>query len=99
MQRPSLPTTAADSPFVVFFDAMQALVESSKFGRRSPRFQEALIDAERGYDNAAKMRAAQKSYTKKPKPVKQRRCHNCGKPTPNFRCDECWEMIRGVMEE
>ena len=22
-------------------------------------------------------------------------CHNCGRPTANFRCDECWRGIRG----
>ena len=24
-----------------------------------------------------------------------RRCHDCGRPTNNYRCDECWKKIRG----
>ncbi len=24
-----------------------------------------------------------------------RRCHDCGAPTYNYRCDECWRKIRG----
>lgn len=24
-----------------------------------------------------------------------RRCHDCGKPTNNYRCNECWIRIRG----
>lgn len=24
-----------------------------------------------------------------------RRCHDCGKPTSNYRCEECWIRIRG----
>ena len=23
-----------------------------------------------------------------------RRCHDCGKPTNNYRCEECWQKIR-----
>lgn len=23
-----------------------------------------------------------------------RRCHDCGKPTDNYRCPKCWEKIR-----
>lgn len=25
----------------------------------------------------------------------QRRCHDCGKPTNNYRCDACWAILRG----
>lgn len=25
----------------------------------------------------------------------QRRCHDCGQPTNNYRCPACWERIRG----
>ena len=25
----------------------------------------------------------------------RRRCHDCGKPTADFRCAECWKKIRG----
>lgn len=24
-----------------------------------------------------------------------RRCHDCGRPTTNYRCDKCWAKIRG----
>jgi hypothetical protein len=24
-----------------------------------------------------------------------RECHDCGKPTNNYRCDECWRKVRG----
>ena len=24
-----------------------------------------------------------------------RRCHDCGKPTNNYRCEECWAKLRG----
>lgn len=24
-----------------------------------------------------------------------RRCHDCGRPTPDYRCAECWRKIRG----
>lgn len=24
-----------------------------------------------------------------------RRCHDCGKPTNNYRCDACWARLRG----
>jgi len=27
-----------------------------------------------------------------PKPT--RRCHDCGKPTFNYRCEECWRKLR-----
>ena len=23
-----------------------------------------------------------------------RHCHDCGKPTPNYRCTECWRKLR-----
>lgn len=23
------------------------------------------------------------------------KCHDCGKPTPNYRCPDCWRKIRG----
>jgi len=26
--------------------------------------------------------------------VYSRTCHDCGKPTDNYRCDECWAKIR-----
>lgn len=25
---------------------------------------------------------------------RQRRCHDCGKPTPDCRCAQCWEAHR-----
>lgn len=28
-----------------------------------------------------------------------RKCAGCGKPTHNYRCDECWKKIRGHCEE
>jgi hypothetical protein len=24
----------------------------------------------------------------------KRRCHDCGRPTNNYRCRECWRQIR-----
>lgn len=27
--------------------------------------------------------------------LKLRRCHDCGRPTPDYRCPECWARIRG----
>ncbi len=27
--------------------------------------------------------------------TKMRRCHDCGRPTWNFRCDACWRKLRG----
>ena len=27
--------------------------------------------------------------------LKLRKCHDCGKPTPDYRCPECWARIRG----
>ena len=29
---------------------------------------------------------------KKNKPT--RRCHDCGHPTSNYRCNECWKKLR-----
>jgi len=23
-----------------------------------------------------------------------RRCHDCGRPTPNYRCESCWRKVR-----
>ena len=35
----------------------------------------------------------------KPAPVgKMRRCHDCGKPTPDFRCPECWRKLRRELD-
>lgn len=35
----------------------------------------------------------------KPAPVgKMRRCHDCGKPTADFRCPECWAKLRKEYE-
>ena len=35
----------------------------------------------------------------RPAPVgKMRRCHDCGKPTPDFRCPECWAKLRAKYE-
>ena len=28
----------------------------------------------------------------------RRRCHDCGRPTDNYRCDECWQALRGEPE-
>ena len=28
-------------------------------------------------------------------PKYSRKCHDCGKPTNNYRCDACWRRIRG----
>lgn len=28
----------------------------------------------------------------------KRRCHDCGKPTTNYRCDVCWRKRRGFAE-
>ncbi len=25
----------------------------------------------------------------------KRKCHNCGKPCTNYRCEDCWRKIRG----
>lgn len=29
------------------------------------------------------------------RPGPSRKCHDCGKPTSNYRCDECWRKVRG----
>lgn len=29
---------------------------------------------------------------------KSRRCHDCGKPTADYRCAACWAKIRGGTE-
>ena len=35
----------------------------------------------------------------KPAPVgKMRRCHDCGAPTPDFRCPKCWAKLRAEYE-
>ena len=35
----------------------------------------------------------------RPAPVgKMRRCHDCGRPTPDFRCPECWAKLRANYE-
>lgn len=26
----------------------------------------------------------------------KRRCHDCGKPTHNYRCNVCWKKLRGT---
>lgn len=28
----------------------------------------------------------------------RRKCHDCGRPTNNFRCEECWAKIRNSSE-
>lgn len=45
-------------------------------------------------------RPARKRPTEsKPAPVgKMRRCHDCGKPTADFRCPECWAKLRKEYE-
>ena len=30
--------------------------------------------------------------------AKPRRCHDCGKPTHNYRCDACWRKRRGFAQ-
>ena len=27
-----------------------------------------------------------------------RKCHDCGKPTDNYRCPSCWRKLRGFSE-
>ena len=45
-------------------------------------------------------RPARKRPTEsKPAPVgKMRRCHDCGKPTTDFRCAECWRKLRRELD-
>lgn len=47
-------------------------------------------------------RAANRAYQRGRKrdldalrPGATRRCHDCGKPSNDYRCAECWEKIRG----
>jgi|GEM_PF-6374616 hypothetical protein len=35
----------------------------------------------------------------KPKPLYARRCHDCGKPCNNYRCEACWRRRRGFGTE
>lgn len=40
-------------------------------------------------------------YQSKPTQLATRRCHDCGKPCNNYRCDECWQKVRrsnGLLE-
>lgn len=32
--------------------------------------------------------------TRKPRHAYKRRCHDCGKPCNNYRCEKCWAKIR-----
>ena len=42
----------------------------------------------RGVINSAKMALTNKDTSFR------RKCHDCGKPTNNYRCRECWQRIR-----
>lgn len=51
---------------------------------------------ERGEENFVKgagTHGTQTDMHKKPQ-VQKRRCHDCGKPTHNYRCAECWRKVR-----
>jgi len=42
-----------------------------------------------------KKKKKQKTINSLPKKY-TRRCHDCGRPTNNYRCDNCWAKIRGT---
>ena len=48
----------------------------------------------------------QMAAAQKPRPVREevsagalRRCHDCGRPTVNYRCEACWRKMRGYGQE
>ncbi|MCX4310287.1 MAG: hypothetical protein OSJ28_08305 [Desulfovibrio sp.] len=47
-----------------------------------------LLDVEkkRQMDDLAEMQATRTAA--------KRHCHDCGKPTTNYRCEACWERLR-----
>jgi len=52
-------------------------------------------------EKAKKIKQRRKKTSQKQKKTQKtspylRCCHDCGKPTTNYRCDECWAKIRGV---
>lgn len=40
------------------------------------------------------LRSSKPIYSHSVKTYGTRHCHNCGKPTPNYRCQECWRKLR-----
>lgn len=42
-----------------------------------------------------RVRNSRKARTVGRKPHGRRVCHDCGRPTNNYRCDRCWKIIRG----
>ncbi len=38
-------------------------------------------------------------YEQKPLPEGMRRCHDCGRPTPDYRCRSCWQKKRGYAQD
>lgn len=48
--------------------------------------------------NPAKLRASRserREHIPKVSSLFKRRCTTCGKPTTNYRCDDCWHKMRG----
>lgn len=37
-------------------------------------------------------------YSQRTEPEYSRRCHDCGRPTNDYRCPKCWARLRGSVE-
>ena len=49
------------------------------------------LESEERLENVLKKILKEESNFRK---ASQRSCHDCGKPTFNYRCDDCWEKLR-----
>jgi len=43
---------------------------------------------------ALQLRGGPKPRLPKPRGKNMRKCHNCGRPTPDYRCSKCWAKLR-----
>lgn len=55
------------------------------------------INREADRDSAGKQK--QRRRRKKGIKLSSRRCHDCGRPTSDYRCRTCWRKLRGFSVE
>lgn len=51
-----------------------------------------------GYRERAAILGASQQERPRRGAAKKRRCHDCGKPTDNYRCNACWTKLRGFAD-
>lgn len=48
----------------------------------------------RNYNSAREQRKQDLEAMQRCREGVKRRCHDCGKPTSNYRCEDCWQKLR-----